>query len=79
MTIAASSCRTWGSQARLKPVGKGETEPRKLVTDEGPIKAGSVLTEPFINKLPPNEQEIAHQLNRRTIFRIMSTDFVPKK
>lgn len=65
--------------ARLKAVGKGKSEPRKLTSDEGPFKAGTVLTEAYINKLPANQQEAAHQLNRRTVFKILSTDFVPKK
>jgi len=64
---------------RLRAVGKGKSEPRKLTSDEGPLKAGTVLTEAFINKLSPAQQEIAHQLNRRTVFKILSTDFVPKK
>ena len=64
---------------RLKPAGKGEKEPRKLTAAEGPIPAGTVLTEAYINKLPADQQELAHQLNRRTIFRITATDYVPKK
>lgn len=65
--------------ARLKPVGKGENEPRKLMTDEGPFKAGTLLTEAYIMKLPVNQQEDAHQLNRRTVFKILETNYVPKK
>ncbi len=64
---------------RLKAAGKGEKEPRKLATDQGPFPAGTILTEKFISKLSPSQQEAAHQLNRRTVFRILSTDFVPKK
>jgi peptidoglycan-associated lipoprotein len=63
---------------RLKPVGKGEKEPRKLTEAAASIPAGTVLTEAYINKLSPEMQEVAHQLNRRTIFRITATDYVPK-
>ena len=65
--------------ARLKAVGKGEREPRKLLTAQGPFPANTVLTEAYISKLPPSQQESAHQLNRRTVFKILATDFVPKK
>jgi peptidoglycan-associated lipoprotein len=70
---------------RLIAVGRGEREPRKLDKDyyvaewKTTMKAGSHLTEDFINKLrTTNEKEAAHQLNRRTEFRIVRTDFVPK-
>lgn len=63
---------------RLKPVGKGEKEPRKLTEATAGIPSGTVLTEAYIKKLSPEMQEIAHQLNRRTIFRITATDYVPK-
>lgn len=65
--------------ARLKAVGKGEMEPRTLATAEGTFAAGTKLTEAYINKLPADQQEAAHLLNRRTIFRIIDTNFVPKK
>ncbi len=43
------------------------------------FKAGTKLTEDFINKLPNTEvKEAAHQMNRRTEFRILSKDFVPR-
>lgn len=50
---------------RLKPVGKGETEPRRLTKDTNGFPAGTVLTEAYINKLPKDQQEAAHTLNRR--------------
>ena len=44
------------------------------------FKAGTRLTEDFINKLPNNDvREAAHQMNRRTEFRILSKDFVPRE
>lgn len=64
--------------ARLKPVGRGEAEPRKLLKDTNGFPAGTVLTEAYINKLPKERQEDAHTLNRRTVFKVIGSDFVPK-
>jgi peptidoglycan-associated lipoprotein len=68
---------------RLIAKGYGERVPRKLVKDitrDGvTFEEGTVLTPSFIDSLPDNEmREVAHQLNRRTEFSIISTDFVPK-
>lgn len=68
---------------RLIARGYGERVPRRLQTDiarDGfTFEAGTVLTPSFIDSLPTNEmREVAHQLNRRTEFSIISTDFVPK-
>ncbi len=65
--------------ARLKPVGKGESEPRKLMKDASGFPAGTVLTEAYINKLPKDQQEPAHTLNRRTVFKVIGTNYVPKQ
>ena len=68
---------------RLTAKGYGERVPRTLANDitvKGyTFKAGTRLTEEFINKLPSTEvKEAAHQMNRRTEFRILSKDFVPR-
>ncbi len=68
---------------RLIPVGRGEREPRKLkktITYDGvTFKTGTHLTEDYINGLrTTREKEAAHQLNRRTEFRIVRSDYVPK-
>ncbi len=68
---------------RLKAKGYGERVPRTLAKDitvKGyTFKAGTRLTEDFINKLPSTEvKEAAHQMNRRTEFRILSKDYVPR-
>ena len=68
---------------RLTAKGYGERAPRTIqkdITVKGyTFKAGTTLTEDFINKLPNNEvREAAHQMNRRTEFRILSKDFVPR-
>ena len=45
------------------------------------LKANIALTEQYINTLSNDEQkEIAHQINRRTEFRVLRTDYEsPKK
>ena len=68
---------------RLTAKGYGERVPRTIqkdITVKGyTFKAGTRLTEDFINKLPNTEvKEAAHQMNRRTEFRILSKDYVPR-
>lgn len=68
---------------RLTAKGYGERVPRTIqkdITVKGyTFKAGTQLTEDFINKLPSNDlREAAHQMNRRTEFRILSKDYVPR-
>jgi len=68
---------------RLTAKGYGERVPRiiqKDMTVKGyTFKAGTRLTEDFINSLPNTEvKEAAHQMNRRTEFRILSKDYVPR-
>jgi peptidoglycan-associated lipoprotein len=50
---------------RLQPIGRGEKMP--LISD---AEIAALATE--------EEREAAHQMNRRTVFRITSFDFVPK-
>lgn len=69
---------------RLTAKGYGESEPKsvdtKLVQQYPFLKEGVVLTEDYINKLPDSDlQEIAHQINRRTDFRVLSTNYSAKK
>jgi len=72
---------------RISPKGYGERVPRILEKDKTVIinktpytfKKGQVMTEEFINGLASkDEQEAAHQLNRRTTFQIVREDYVPK-
>jgi peptidoglycan-associated lipoprotein len=68
---------------RLVAKGYGERVPRVLVKDinrDGFLfKQGTILTETYIDSLSSTpEKEAAHQLNRRTEFRVLSKDFVPK-
>jgi peptidoglycan-associated lipoprotein len=74
-----------GIQAdRLSPKGYGESSPKvvdaAIVAQSPFLKAGTALTEQYINTLAGDEQkEIAHQINRRTEFRVVRTDYVPTK
>ncbi len=68
---------------RLVAKGYGESQPKevdeKIVKDYPFFKIGQVLDDAFINNLPEDKQEIAHQINRRTEFKVLSTDYIPKK
>ena len=70
--------------ARLSPKGYGESTPKvvdAVITAQNPfLKQGTSLSEQFINSLASEEQkEIAHQINRRTEFRVLKTDFEAAK
>jgi peptidoglycan-associated lipoprotein len=70
---------------RLLAKGYGESTPKVVdaaIALQSPfLKAGTVLSEQYINTLANDEQkEIAHQINRRTEFRVLKTDYeAPKK
>ena len=68
---------------RLRAKGYGERVPRTLHKDytynNHVIPAGTQLTEEYIKKLPKQVQEFAHQLNRRTEFKVISKDYVPRE
>jgi peptidoglycan-associated lipoprotein len=70
---------------RLLAKGYGESSPKvvdAIIVAQNPfLKTGATLSEQFINTLPNDEQkEIAHQINRRTEFRVLRTDYEsPKK
>lgn len=68
---------------RLVAKGYGERQPREfkqnLIKNGITFRKGSKLTEEFINGLRSNaEKEAAHELNRRTEFRILNKDFEQK-
>lgn len=64
---------------RLEAKGYGESVPKvinkKLVKDNDFLKEGDVLTEEFILTLTPEQQEIADQINRRTEFKVLRTNY----
>lgn len=65
--------------ARLVAKGYGETWPKKvtrlIARQYDFLNRNDELTEEFIMKLTPEQQEIAKGLNRRTEFRVLSNDF----
>ncbi len=67
---------------RLIAKGYGERVPRTLqkdiVKDGFLFKKGITLDDAFINSLPKEEKEAAYALNRRTEFRVLRKNFVPK-
>ncbi|MBI5218304.1 MAG: OmpA family protein [Bacteroidia bacterium] len=69
---------------RMTAKGWGFTKPNKVskkMADKYPnlLQEGAELTEEFIKALSTvEEQEVAHQINRRTEFTITSTDYQPK-
>ena len=67
--------------ARLSAMGYGETLPKtvtkRISENYTYLPEGTVLDEDFINALSSTRQEEAHQLNRRTEFRVLRTDYKP--
>jgi peptidoglycan-associated lipoprotein len=69
---------------RLTAKGYGKSSTKvvdAVIAAQYPIlKVGTQLTEQFVNSLPNDEQrEIAHQINRRTEFKVLRTDYEPPK
>ena len=69
---------------RLTAKGYGESQPKVVdaaIAAQNPfLKVGTTLTEQYINSLANDEQkEIAHQINRRTEFKVLRTDYVASK
>lgn len=72
------------SPDRLVAKGYGESQPKvldkKTAKQSRFFNEGDALSESFINSLPVVEQqEMAHQINRRTEFRVLRTDYVSRK
>ena len=65
--------------ARLVPKGYGETRPRKVdrkIAFLYPfLPEETVLTKDYIEKMPADKRDIAHQINRRTEFKVISTNY----
>ncbi|HAF29915.1 MAG TPA: hypothetical protein DCG75_12810 [Bacteroidales bacterium] len=69
--------------ARLRAKGYAATMPKivekKLAEQNTFLKEGTELTPAFIENLESEEQrEIAHQINRRTEFQVIATNFQPQ-
>jgi len=68
---------------RLQARGYGENQPKvvddKVLEQYDFLELEQILTESFINQLEsPELQEKAHQVNRRTEFRVLTTDYIPQ-
>ncbi len=67
------------AEDRLSPKGYGESVPKRVtkrINREYPqFEEGTVLTEEYIETLSPEDQEAADQINRRTEFQVLSTDY----
>lgn len=64
---------------RLEAKGYGESVPKvinkKMAKNFDFLNEGDVLTEEFIEKLTPEQQETADQINRRTEFKVLRTNY----
>ena len=64
---------------RLEAKGYGESVPKtinkKMAKQYDFLNEGDVLTEEFILNLTPEQQEIADQINRRTEFKVLRTNY----
>lgn len=64
---------------RLEAKGYGESVPKvinkKMAKSFDFLKEGDVLTEEFILTLTPEQQEMADQINRRTEFKVLRTNY----
>lgn len=65
--------------ARLEAKGYGESVPKtvtkKMTQQYEFLHEGDVLTEEFILNLTPEQQEVADQINRRTEFKVLRTNY----
>ena len=64
---------------RLKAVGYGKSQPKEVSKNLAKhyefLPEGQKLDAAFIDTLPPKEQEIADQINRRTEFKVLRIDY----
>ncbi|QZE13541.1 OmpA family protein [Halosquirtibacter laminarini] len=67
---------------RLSAKGYGKTSPKvidkKLANKYEFLEVGDTLTMEFIQRKEKEEQEICHQINRRTEFRVLSTNYLKR-
>ncbi len=69
---------------RLTAKGYGESQPKvvdeKIHEQYPAFPVGAVLNDKYINSLPSDDlKEIAYQINRRTEFQVLRTDYQPHK
>lgn len=70
------------AQDRLQAKGYGETVAKEVDSRTAEqnlfLRIGDILTEEYINSLSEENQEAAHQVNRRTEFKVLRTDYIPR-
>ena len=68
------------AQDRLEAKGYGESVPKainkRMAKNYDFLNEGDVLTEEFIERMTPEQQEIADQINRRTEFKVWRTNYI---
>ena len=66
-------------EERLTPAGYGKSQPKSVTKKQAEtydfLPENQVLNEEFIATLTPNQQEIADQINRRTEFKVLRTNY----
>ena len=66
-------------EERLTPAGYGKSQPKSVTKKQAEtydfLPEDQVLNEEFIATLTPNQQEIADQINRRTEFKVLRTNY----
>ncbi|MCT4616267.1 MAG: OmpA family protein [Marinifilaceae bacterium] len=71
------------NKERLTAVGYGETKPRIINREISEkhkfLKISDMLSYEFIKNLNLSQKEICNQLNRRTEFKVLTTNFIPSK
>ena len=71
----------WGGieKERLTPAGYGKTEPKTVTKNLAKqyefLPEDQILDAAFIETLSPDQQEIADQINRRTEFKVLRTNY----
>lgn len=67
-------------EARLSAKGYGKSKP-KIITNPDLrysfLPKGTVLSEEFVKGLPPEQQQVANQQNRRIEMKVLSNDYIP--
>ncbi len=67
-------------ESRLRHKGYGESRPKTVTKRIARLypqfKEGDILNEEFINELTEADQEAADQINRRTEFQVISTNYI---
>ncbi|MDD3741969.1 MAG: OmpA family protein [Bacteroidales bacterium] len=67
-------------EGRLVAVGYGESRPKVINKTDlryAFLPSGTVLDEDFVNSLPPEQQVVANQQNRRIEMKVISNDYIP--